>query len=163
MWVIAGCKLLHIAGIHSLGALTSCLMILAYTLPFIRHVSLFLRSEAAAAAAEFTGGAAAGATGTGADLSGSAGAGGLLGTPSALRAQKHRPSVHIIELIVYIAIATIATGYARTHMIAHNALVALLSRDPTDLQQSSLCFAVWLAYIGCILLVFFRSAKLIRR
>ena len=48
IWATQGCKLLHLIGIQSLGALTSCLLLLAYTLPFIRVISKYLRVESEA-------------------------------------------------------------------------------------------------------------------
>ncbi len=74
-----------------------------------------------------------------------------------------KTAVDALELFVYIALATLATYWSRTHMIAHNLLQTVLSRDPTDLQQTALCAAVWLAYMGCVLAVFYRSAKMLRR
>lgn len=50
IWATQGCKLLHLIGIGSLGALTSCLLLLAYTLPFIRVISKYLRMESEAEA-----------------------------------------------------------------------------------------------------------------
>ena len=72
-------------------------------------------------------------------------------------------AVNLLELLLYVAIATVATYWARQHMIAHNILQSILARDPTDLQQTTLCLAVWLGYLGCILLVFYKPYKTLRR
>jgi hypothetical protein len=53
LWILCvtqGCKLMHLLGIPAMGALTTCLMILAYTLPFIRTVTKYLRIEQEASA-----------------------------------------------------------------------------------------------------------------
>jgi hypothetical protein len=52
--VTQGCKLLHLVGIPAMGALTTCLMILAYTLPFIRTVTKYLRVEQESSATGMT-------------------------------------------------------------------------------------------------------------
>jgi hypothetical protein len=70
--------------------------------------------------------------------------------------------VNLVELAVYVSIATVATYWARVHLIAHDLLEALLLRDPSALQQTALCLAVWLAYLGSILLVFFQDAQKVR-
>jgi hypothetical protein len=72
-------------------------------------------------------------------------------------------AISAVELVVYVLLASVATYWARTHMLAHNLLQTVLARDPTDLQQTTLCLAVWLTYMGCILAVFYRSAKLLRK
>lgn len=74
-----------------------------------------------------------------------------------------KTAISTLELLSYVIIATVATYWAREHLIAHNILQALLARDPTDLQQTTLCLAVWMAYMGCVLAVFYRSAKLLRK
>jgi len=40
-----GSKLLHLLGISSPAIATTCLLVLAYTLPFIRTVSKYVRAE----------------------------------------------------------------------------------------------------------------------
>lgn len=48
MWILCvmqGCKLLHLQGIRAMGALTTFMLVLAYTLPFIRTVTKYLRVE----------------------------------------------------------------------------------------------------------------------
>lgn len=72
-------------------------------------------------------------------------------------------AISALELIVYVALASVATYWAGTHQLAHSLLQSVLARDPTDLQQISLCLAVWLLYMGCVLAVFYRSAKLLRK
>lgn len=72
-------------------------------------------------------------------------------------------AVNLLELVLYVAIATVATYWSGQHGIAHNILESILLRDPTDLQQTTLCLAVWLAYLGCILLVFYKPHKTLRR
>lgn len=74
-----------------------------------------------------------------------------------------KTAISTLELLFYILIASVATYWAGEHMIAHNLLQSLLSRDPTDLQQVTLCLAVWLTYLGLVLSVFYRSAKLLRK
>ena len=51
----------------------------------------------------------------------------------------------------------------KIHLIAHNILETVLLRDPTDLQQSSLCLAIWLSFLGFIFMIFHRSMKFARR
>ena len=68
-----------------------------------------------------------------------------------------------IEIILYIIIATIASYWMKIHLIAHNILETVLLRDPTDLQQSSLCLAIWLSFLGFIFMIFHRSMKFARR
>lgn len=78
----------------------------------------------------------------------------------------HTPAattIQPIEVLSYLFIATIATYYTFVHGIAHDTLEYVLSRDPTNLQQIMLCMGVWLAYLACVLVVFYRSAKLMRR
>ena len=147
MYVLEGCKLLHLLGIGSMGALSACLVLLAYTLPFIRVVCRYLlqvEQEERGGGSEMTGAGAGGR--------------GLGGSHASAKS-----AVSTLELTVYLVIATVATYWCREHHIAHNALEALLLRDPTELQQTCLCLAVWLGYLGCVLLVFFKSAKLMRR
>ena len=78
----------------------------------------------------------------------------------------HTPAaatIQPLEVLTYLLIATVATYYTYEHGIAHDMLEYVLSRDPTALQQGMLCIGVWLAYVACVLVVFYRSAKLIRR
>ena len=76
---------------------------------------------------------------------------------------KNTSSIQTLELFAYVVIASVATYYSYEHAIAHRLLESVLARDPTALQQLTLCVGVWLAYLACVLLVFYKSAKLIRR
>jgi len=76
---------------------------------------------------------------------------------------KNTSSIQTLELLAYVLIASFATYYTHAHSIAHHLLEVVLARDPTPLQQVTLCVGVWLAYIACVLVVFYKSAKLIRR
>ena len=76
---------------------------------------------------------------------------------------KNTSSIQTLELLTYVVIATFATYYTYAHSIAHHLLEVVLARDPTALQQVTLCVGVWLAYVACVLVVFYKSAKLIRR
>jgi len=134
LWVIQGGKLLHLLGVPSPGCLSSALVSLAYTLPFIRHVALYLRADAESDQADIR---------------------GVTPTP---QMQQLSP----LELLLYMALATFATFWSWSHEIPRTALAALLQRDPTDLQQLSLAISVWLAYVGCILLVFCSTASTLR-
>jgi hypothetical protein len=147
MWVllvIQGSKLLHLLGVSSPGAASSGLLLLAYTMPFIRAVCKYLRIE---------------------DSEPSSGIGGgvICSVRNSAAPAKSVSHVHVVELLFYVMIASLAAFWARRHQVAHNVLEALMLQDPTDLQQTALCLAVWLSYLGCIMLVFFKSAKLIRR
>lgn len=149
MWIIIvmqSCKLLHLLGIPSGSAVTTCLMVLAYTLPFIRTVTKYMHMEQLSEVA-------------------ASGAGGIHGVHSHPHNPIHgtKATIGALELFAYICIASVATYWARMHMIPHNVLQVVLSRDPTELQQTSLCMAVWLGYMGSVLAVFYRSSKVIRR
>jgi hypothetical protein len=138
LWIIQGGKLLHLLGVPSPGCLSSSLVALAYTLPFIRHVALYLRADAEADNAP------------------------MAGTSRGVSPSTNMQQLSTPELLLYIVLATVATVWAWQHEIPRTALAALLQRDPTDLQQLALSAAVYLAYIGCNLQVFCPEASTIR-
>jgi len=139
--VIELSKLLHLCGVSSLAIMSYSLLLLAYTLPFIRQIILYHHNIVKRA-----------------DIS-------LQSSPSSSSSPiitPNRIQIKALELFTYILIATIATYWSNTHNISHNILISILSRDPTDFQQNCFSTAILLSYFTAILTVFYTRYKTIR-
>jgi hypothetical protein len=72
-------------------------------------------------------------------------------------------TLHTAEVALYAVGATLATYWARSH-IAFTVMRALLNNDElSDLQLNTACLAAWCFNMSCLLLVFVRRAKILRR
>ena len=153
------CKLLHLLGIPSSGAGSLALMAVAYSLPFIRQISRYTKAEQLKAAA---GGQSLGSAFT--TTSGPGSNNGISpGSATAGTASTSATLLHPVEVSFYVVVASLATFWAWQHGLAEVLLLALLGEEPSALQAVGLCGACWLAYLGCIMFVFFRDLKLLRR
>ena len=115
------------------------MLLLAYTLPFIRQIILYHHNIVKRA-----------------DISLQS------SSPSSPIITSNRIQIKTLELFTYILIATIATYWSNTHNISHNILISILSRDPTDFQQNCFSTAILLSYFTAILTVFYTRYKTIR-
>lgn len=166
VWVTQCSKLLHLLGLSSPMAFSFALMVLAYSLPFIRQVTQYIRRELIGQL----------------DMGDGRDGGGKFGSDSAIDASRGTPSrgraaqtggaadaplsmkvLSPVEVFAYVVIATMASYWAFEHGLAEHIQRHLLSREPSTLQQVSLCLGCWLAYMGCILFVFVREVRLLRR
>ncbi len=144
LWVLAavqGCKLLHLAGLPSKACFAVGALLLTYTLPFVRHINEYLVSSAKAESGSVhDGGSALEANGLAKDT-----------------------TLHVAEVLCYALSATAVTFWARSH-VAYSAVCLLLGNDdPSDLQVNAASLAAWSLYMACLLLVFFRKVKALRR
>ena len=115
------------------------MLLLAYTLPFIRQIILYHHNIVKRA-----------------DISLQS------SSSSSPIITSDRIQIKTLELFTYIFIATIATYWSNTHNISHNILISILSRDPTDFQQNCFSTAILLSYFTAILTVFYTRYKTIR-
>lgn len=138
LWVVEASKLLHLNGMSSIQLGTASALALAYVLPFVRHVSVYLQQIQQDEDTEYY-------------------------SPATAATKRGKSTLPVMEILGYIVISTVATVYARRHYIAHDILETLLFRDPTEFQQTALCVGIWLLYLAGIMFVFFKSARLMRR
>lgn len=137
------CKILHLFGVSSPAILAASVLLLSYTLPFVRQVALFIAYEQQQQQ-HFN------QTGNGTAES------------SAVLMQQ-KLLLPRSELLTYIIVACFGSYAAYQYSLAHNILTVLISRDPTELQQIALCVGALLGYLGCILSIFYKQFTYIRR
>ena len=133
--VIQGCKLLHLMGVPSMACAATAAILLTYTLPFIRHIHQYIRLST--------------------ELESSSHETNANGT------LKIR-TLNVFEVIFYAATAFLATYMARYH-VAYTALSTLMNNDPSDLQLTTACISAYCLYLSCLLLVFMKKARILRR
>lgn len=133
--VIQGCKLLHLMGMPSMACATTAAILLTYSLPFIRHIHQYIRISN--------------------ELESSSQETNTNGT------QKIK-TLNAFEVTFYAATAFLATYLARYH-VAYTALSTIMNNDPSDLQLTTACMSMYCVYLSCLLLVFFRKARILRR
>lgn len=132
--VIQGSKLLHLVGMPSMACASTAAILLTYTLPFIRHIHQYIRMSNELESTQDTN------------------ANGTL---------KIR-TLNVFEILFYAATAFLATYLARYH-VAYTTLSVLMNNDPSDLQLTTACMALYSLYLSCLLLVFMKKARLLRR
>ena len=149
--MIEGSKLLHLLGFQSATLFSVALLLLAYSMPFARHISVALRIEDEKAAAH---------------LAASSSYSAVSSFSHAYDAQSSRaesvPSLSYLELLVYVAGAAVATFLCRENVIL-GALSLLLDSKPTPLQTGGVGLSLFILYFSAILFVFFRRARFLRR
>jgi hypothetical protein len=133
---IQGCKLLLLVGIPSLGIFSTAAVIFTYLLPFLIHCNTILIDGLN----EFS---------------------GDNDEKSEITAPTLSPSANPFQIILYVILALLATFWAHSH-IAYSILSMIIQSNPSYLQVSASCFAIFFLFLSTILLVFYRKAAVIR-
>lgn len=150
------CKLLHYAGVPSLGIGAALSLMSSYTFPFAFHC--FDNASTSAASVSGTSSSSNGAGHITSPISGEYNP--LTGVESA-QIGAQRQVMNPLLFIGYCLWTASATIWARYH-IAEAALQVVMLHHTTALQQSAACLSLWCADTALMLLAFMPSASSIR-
>jgi hypothetical protein len=132
--VVQACKLLTLLGVSSYGIAASVALVLSYSAPFAVHFRDPRSSPSEGSGSSKTGGSSE-----------------LL----------WHPKLSAGATAGYLVLSTLATIWARGHVV-HDALLALLARQPSYAQIDSACVGVWCAFAALLITVFFPSLPALR-
>ena len=141
--VIEACKVLHLAGLRSSTAFAAAVFILAYSMPFVRHISVSIQNEDAKSSSQSY-------------LSFFNAYGG--GESS----QPPTSTITYVEIFLYVVGAGAVTLASRDNVISP-LLAAALGEDVSASQAALVGLAAFLVYVSSLLFVFYRGARAIRR
>ena len=136
--VVQACKLLTVLGVSSHGIAASAALVLSYSAPFAIH----FRDPKGA-------------------MQASVGGSSISGSSSITSEMPWHSKVSAVAMAGYLVLSTMATLWARGHVV-HDALLALLSHQPSYVQIDSTCVGVWCAFAALLMTVFFPSLPALR-